>query len=375
MKKIGRDVAEILPSKKYPRNSEGAFALLSDGRIMFAFSRFIDGSQDASSAEIAAICSSDGGESFGEERTLFEKGEGDVNIMSVSFLRMLDGALGIFYLRKFISDTGIMCCIPYHRRSYDDGVSWTTPVRLINEDGYYVLNNDRVIRLSDGRIMLAVAHHPNESDVGEVVVYVSDDDAKSFKRTGDVLRLPFEHPFSGLQEPGVCELSDGRIWLWARTGHAYQFESYSEDGGKSFGGVSPNEFFTSPNSPMSVKKLRDGRLVAIFNPIPNYNTRYPLEEGENPETASYNKRLYHPFSVYGGRNPYVLAVSERDSKSFSPYIRILEDRGGYNFCYASIFENEDYLLVAYFTDGKPSKDEVSGNTYGINIKKIALDEL
>ena len=68
-------------------------------------------------------------------------------------------------------------------------------------------------------------------------------------------------------------------------------------------------------------------------------------------------------------------LSERDSKSFSPYIRILEDRGGYNFCYASIFENGDYLLVAYFTDGKPSKDEVSGNTYGINIKKIALDEL
>ena len=375
MEKIGRSVGEILPSAKHPRNTEGDFALLSDGRIIFAFSRFIGASSDNSRAEIAAVFSSDGGESFDGERTLLSLGDGDNNLMSVSFLPMLDGALGIFYLRKFTSESGKSCCVPYCRRSYDDGESWSEPVRCIEDDDYYVLNNNRVIRLADGRVMFAVALHRDEADVGEACFFVSDDDCKSFKPIGETLKLPFDHPFTGLQEPGICQLPDGRIWMWARTGHGFQFESYSEDGGKSFSPVRPNEFFTSPNSPMSVKRLRDGRLVSVFNPIPNYNTRFPLEDGEDVNTAHHKKRLYHPYSVYSGRSPLVLAVGEGDSKGFSPYIKLLEDNDGYNYCYTAIFENEDYLLVSYFTDSKPKKDEINIKTYGITIKKIMLDEL
>jgi len=375
MKKIGRTVGEIFPSSRYPRNTEGAFADLNNGDVLFAFSRFIGASNDESDAEIASVVSHDGGETWGEEKSLIRKKEGDGNLMSVSFLRMLDGALAIFYLRKFRSESGRNCCIPYVSKSYDEGQSWGEPKRCIMDDDYYVLNNDRVIRLSSGRILMATALHAGESDTGRVAFFVSDDDCESFREIKQRLDLPFVHSFSGLQEPGVVELEDGRIWMWARTGHAYQFEAYSSDGGESWSDVRPNEFFTSPLSPMSVKKLKDGRLVAIFNPIPNYNTRFEVEDDDDLETMSYKKRLYHSFSVYSGRTPYVLAVGKGDSKGFCPRVRVIEDNPRASFCYAAIHERDDHLLVAYFTNDKKPLDEVNCATYGITIKKIGFDEL
>ena len=375
MKKIGRTVGEILPSARHPRNTEGSFVELKNGDILFAFSRFIGGSDDISDAEIAAVVSRDNGETFGEERCLIKKKESDDNIMSVSFLRMLDGALGIFYLRKFKSESGINCCIPCFSKSYDEGVTWSEPKRCIDDDDYYVLNNDRVIRLSTGRVLFAVAHHPRECDEGQVEFVVSDDDCESFRKIEQTLKLPFKHDFSGFQEPGVVELADGRIWAWTRTAHAYQFESYSEDGGESWSEMCPNEFFTSPNSPMSVKRLKNDDLVAIFNPIPMYNTRFPVEEEDDLDNLPYKKNLYHAFSVYGGRTPYVLAVGRDDSKGFCPRLMLLEDDPKYAYCYASMLEREDYLLVSYFTTAKQPIDEVSVATYGINIKKIPLSDL
>jgi len=375
MIKIGRTVGEIFPSSHYPRNTEGAFAKLKNGNILFAFSRFIEGSDDESDAEIAAVISRDGGESFGEERVLLSRKAGDRNLMSVSFLRTLDGALGIFYLRKYTAESGRNCCVPYFAKSYDEGESWGEPKRCIQNDDYYVLNNDRVIRLSSGRVIFAVAHHPNERDTGSVLIFVSDDDCESFREIKQRLELPFQHHFSGLQEPGIVQLPDGRLWMWARTSHAYQFESYSEDEGESWSDVRPNEFFTSPNSPMSVKRLSNGQMVAVFNPIPMYNTRFAVEDDEDLATLPYKKRLNHPFSSYSGRTPYVLAVGHKDPKSFCPRLAWLEDDPNHSFCYAAMLECNDKLLIAYFTNAKKPLDEVHTSTYGITIKKVFFSEL
>ena len=55
MRKTGRTVTEICPTLENPRKTEGAFALLNDGRIIFAFSNFVNGSGDDSEAEITAV--------------------------------------------------------------------------------------------------------------------------------------------------------------------------------------------------------------------------------------------------------------------------------------------------------------------------------
>ena len=41
-------VLDLDPGNDNPRNSEGAFARLSDGRLIFAYSRFCGGSTDHS---------------------------------------------------------------------------------------------------------------------------------------------------------------------------------------------------------------------------------------------------------------------------------------------------------------------------------------
>lgn len=77
------------------------------------------------------------------------------NVMSVSLLRMENGDIGLFYLeRRGETDMRMML-----RRSADEGRTWTDPAICMPNSGYYVVNNDRVLRLCSGRILLPAALH------------------------------------------------------------------------------------------------------------------------------------------------------------------------------------------------------------------------
>ena len=90
------------PSEDNPRNSEGDFIRLSDGRIMYAFSQYQGKSHlDHSPCNIAAIYSADEGETWSEPRIIARAADyGVQNIMSVSVLQQKDGAIGVYYLCK-----------------------------------------------------------------------------------------------------------------------------------------------------------------------------------------------------------------------------------------------------------------------------------
>ena len=68
--------------------------------------------------------------------------------MSVSLLRLQDGTIALFMVNSLID------CIPY-LHSTDEALSWSDPIRCISDSaGYYTLNNDRVIQLQNGRLIL-----------------------------------------------------------------------------------------------------------------------------------------------------------------------------------------------------------------------------
>ena len=93
-----------------PRNSEGAFIELTDGRILFAYSKFIGKAwKDHGTAVIAARFSSDDGRTWSSRDRILVQPEGRCNVMSVSFLRLRDGSIGLFYMRK----NSLNDCIPY----------------------------------------------------------------------------------------------------------------------------------------------------------------------------------------------------------------------------------------------------------------------
>jgi hypothetical protein len=372
MKKLGKEVFLLRGTEKYPRSGEGAFLRLNDGRIMYAFTKYYDGvGADHDSAYIAACYSSDEGESWSEDSVLLEKGANELNIMSVSLIRMDNGDLGIIYLTKNENPDGGIYCLPTIRRSSDEGKNFSAPMCIVDKASYYVLNNDRVIRLKSGRIIFAVADHgiPTRArfNPGEIAIFYSDDDGRSFKRSPTSLKSQINDALGyGYLEPGLFEIDDGTLWLYIRTGYGYQYQSFSTDGGISWSEPAPNYKLTSPSAPMLVKRAGN-YTVAVFNPMPW-------------ASAFANKAVW---GVDSDRNPYVMAVSLDGGKSladqdfsnrcgeFLPYIKhcfYLEPDRNCNYCYPAIIEVADGMLVAYYYID-------SEKTMSLKITKISFAEL
>ncbi len=122
------------PGPGNPRNSEGAFVTLADGRLMLVYTHFTGGGGDDSAAHLAARFSSDHGKTWTRDDVVVVPNEGRWNVMSVSLLRLADGRIALFYLRKEPAND----CRPILRFSSDEGATWSAP-RLCMEDqvGYW----------------------------------------------------------------------------------------------------------------------------------------------------------------------------------------------------------------------------------------------
>lgn len=329
--RIGRILKDFAPGAGNPRNSEGAFLKRKDGTLLFVFSRFVGTSdRDHATANIAAVRSSDGGETWSEPEDLFTSaGHEAVNIMSVSLMRMQNGDVGLFYLvRKTFSDMRMIL-----RRSADEGRTWSDFTVCMPRQGYFVVNNDRAVRLSTGRIVLPAAEHvvTRAPDGGLwysralSTFFLSDDDGRTWRESCEMVTLSGIASPIGLQEPGVVELKNGILQGWARTDLGRQYQFSSRDGGDTWSPAVPSRFW-SPVSPLSVKRLPDGRLFAVWNPIPLYETR---EEVGN-----------------WGRSPLVYAFSADEGRSWTP-ARVIEDDPFCGYCYTAIYVEDDHVLLAY----------------------------
>lgn len=333
MKKIGREVLFLSTGDGNPRNGEGSFIRLQDGAILFGYTEYIGTSwDDHADARISAVISRDEGETWGEKHVIVEKPANSKNVMSLSFLRMGNGDIGAFYIFKNLDGTDNNYLI----RSSDEGKTWSEPINCMGDyqnTDYYVLNNDRVLRLQSGRILYAVSRHGLCKDSGKLApgalnFFYSDDDGYAWHKTPQELAMPFPTDRIGYQEPGLYQYEDGKLWCYIRTGLGCQFQCFSEDDGLTWSVPGPNYFFSSPTAPMLVKDAGD-YTVAIFNPEPNYNGR-PAHE---------------PW----GRTPYVCAVSDDRGKTFTKErMFFIEDDRHNGYCYPAIIDGADYFLLAYY---------------------------
>ncbi len=301
-----------------PRNSEGSFIQLDEGKILFAYSKFEGGAGDHANAYIAGRYSIDGGNTWTDEDKVIVSNEGGMNVMSVSFLRLQDGAIALFYARKNSLDD----CTPFMRLSHDEGRTWSAPVGIINDsEGYYVLNNDRVIQLPGGRLLVPVSLHKVAGEDfrmrGRIYCYFSDDNGKTWQRS---VELPNPKEVV-VQEPGVVLLKNGTIKMWLRTDRGVQYLSESHDKGMTWEEVYPSNI-PSPRSPASIKRIPEtGDLMLIWN----------NNDGSIEERASF-------------RTPLTAAISKDEGKSWVNLITIENDPEGF-FCYTAIsFKGKEVLL-------------------------------
>ena len=328
-----RQVLSLETGEGNPRNGEGDFAKLRDGRILLVYTAYNGTTNtDDVCAHLVKRVSSDGGESWSDPVEAVPR-LGKLNDMSVSLLRMGDGRLGLFYLRKDSTND----CLPVARYSTDEGANWSAPVECLptGERGYYVLNNARAVRLKSGRIVLPLARHSSASpegfEFGRLSCVYSDDDGLTWRKGREHLPVDADGKPVCVQEPGVIELKDGRIYLYARTDRGRQWQGFSADGGETFGEFGPSPIF-GPRGPATIRRLPDGRLLLVWND----------HEG-HPEYAKMGAAW-----LKGQRAPLTIAYSSDEGRTWPDRQTVEAEVEDGFFCYfAALVEGGDLLLHYY----------------------------
>jgi predicted neuraminidase len=324
---VPKRTLELPPGKGNPRNSEGAFVSLKEGRVLYVYSHYTAGSGgDDDPAHLAGRTSSDGGKTWTKEDRLIVENEGGMNVMSVSLLRLQGGEIALFYLRKNSEQD----CRPLMRISSDEGTTWGAPSTCITDEvGYYVMNNDRAVQLRSGRLVLPVCLHAVKGSTkmdwqGALMCYLSDDQGKTWRRSKTAQK---GYDAAGkritTQEPGVVELKDGRVMMFIRASGGCQYLAYSKDGGDTWSAPVASDI-KSPVSPASIKRLpTTGDLLLVWN-----------NHADIPASLS-NRRV-----------PLSTAISKDDGKTWQ-HIKALEGNPQGWYCYIAIHPIDDAVLLGY----------------------------
>lgn len=303
-------------SAEYPRHSEGDIIELKDGTLLLAWSRFTGGGNDASTAHIAAVTSKDGGKTWGEPYVIQEN-TGGQNVMSLSFLRLNSGKIAMFYLEKN-SNSDLQV---HYRFSADEGKTWGPVQKIPAPAGYNIVNNDRVIQLNNGRIIVPISFSP---DIGKpdplwVFCMYSDDEGKTWNRTTPDLHCPKR----GAMEPGVVPLADGRVLMVIRNQMGCIYTSMSKDKGATWSEPIPTDI-RSPESPATIKRIPRSKDLLLV-----WNNNYQSERG-----------------MGGQRSPLTAAISKDNGRNWIN-VRNIEDNPTSHYAYISIDFVKDRVLLTY----------------------------
>lgn len=343
---------DLDPTPLHPRSTEGGFATLKSGRILFDFSQFSEGQEDHSPSAIAEIYSDDQGRTWSQSKVVVPTGKFQ-NIMSVSFLRLASGKLLRFHAVK---KTKWLDCHPVMSVSTDEGVTWTEPRVVYDAPGYFVLNNDRIIQTTSGRLIMPLGFHRSRGTADDISSWdsraltmwlYSDDEGATWKESKNWWGLPVVSE-SGLQEPGVVQVPDGSIYSWSRTDQGAQYQFSSQDDGLTFSAPERSALM-SPNSPASIKRLpKSNTLMVVYND----------HSGKVPAPKEARRRA-----------PLAVAFSTDGAKTWGPSQVIEDDLGGW-YCYTAIHFTDDAVLLAYVA----GNDKI-GHLSRLRVRRIPLASL
>lgn len=364
-------VLQLDPVPGNARNSEGAFVTLSDGRLLFAWSKFVsDKGGDQEPSIIVCRTSDDDGQTWSDEDRILVEPEGQAhNVMSVSLLRLQDGRIALLYLSKESKGNGAHQCRPEIRFSSDEMETLSPAIPLTLSTDYHVGNNDRLIQLEDGTLVMPVGQHrfgvtPQLNEEGKsqlqfkapavIFCFLSHDGGYTWTESLNSFYRAFSDG-SGFQEPGVLPLQDGRLWLWVRAAwknkeaHARQWQSFSADAGSTWSEPEPS-VFASPNSPLSMKRIPStGDLLAVWN---DHSGRFPFADRADV------------------RSPLVGALSSDEGVTWKTHF-LLENEPEHGYCYTTIHFTDDAVLLAYCA-GSPQQ---GGRLNRLRMRRVLLSEI
>lgn len=329
-----------------PRNGEGDFITLKDGKILFVYGHFTgDTGDDYGHAYLASRFSVDSGKTWSNEDEVVVEQEGKLSVNLVSLLRLQNGSIALFNLKINAEDD----TTPWMRISNDEGKTWGPAKQcIVDREGFrankgigFQLNNDRVIQLKDGRLLMPVAIHQvptgkwgKESNKGNIWCYYSDDNGNTWLPGREVPTVDSIMT----QEPGVVELKNGDIFMWMRTDKGAQYTSYSKDRGITWSSATRSNIL-SPRSPASIKRIPStGDLLLVWN-----------NNGQNQK-----------------RTPLTTAISKDDGKTWEKIKNLEEDPDGC-YCYTAIEFVGDYVLLGHGAVGVTKECLANSNVNRVSL--------
>jgi sialidase-1 len=209
----------------------------------------------------------------------------------------------------------------FMKRSADDCATWSD-ITQISEPGWYCTNNDHILQLHSGRVIL-----PAHGGAGfkfvpgnplHAFVFYSDDDCRSWQ----VSRNTMTAPGRGAHEPSIVELAGGRLLCFLRTTQRCVYQAWSDDAGVSWSAPVPTEL-AAPDSPPTLAHIPGtDRLLCLWNNVAS-SSNWP-------------------------RNPLTAAISDDQGESWT-HVQDIDDRTGYDAAYPAIFFQGDEVLITYYT--------------------------
>lgn len=156
----------------------------------------------------------------------------------------------------------------YVCRSHDDGRTWDEPI-LLNRIWCGCIHS--FIQLRTGRLVL-VGQEIIPEWRHATVVFVSDDDGLTWRRSNTLDIGGAQHDHAGSCEGTVLERADGSLYQLLRTETGFLHATVSTDGGLTW---SPSVLSTVPSVTCCAQlyRLTDGRVALLWNPPPRYDPR------------------------------------------------------------------------------------------------------
>lgn len=182
------------------------------------------------------------------------------------------------------------------------------------------------LALRSRRRWVLACHRKDPDGVNRIVVFRSDDDARSWSETtlGDIPPHAVAGHHRGVRwqnygcEPTVVELSDGCLWIVIRTSQDHHYEAFSADGGETWTHPAPSRFFGTITMP-TLFRLLDGRILFFWcntTPLPE------LDHSVQPGLLDW-ERDGHGEDVFTNRDAFHAAISEDDGRTWVGFRELL----------------------------------------------------
>lgn len=274
--------------------------------------------------------------------------------MSVSLLRLQDGRIGMTALLKRSTDL----CLPIWSYSSDEGASWAPPTEITGEVRYFVVNNDRLVQLEDGTLLLPYAVRKLSGELSEEEravnlvnmpcgLFTSTDAGRTWSRSphqichqpeffreplfvdSDQLdertRFVLANRLGRFQEPGVVTLGDGSLMMYMRSSYAI-YRCFARNWEAPWEECDVVEGYHVCCGPQTIKRHPvTGQLIML------YNDRGTVRYGD-------------PW--FSQRTPLSVACSKDEGRTWQRLGNL--EGEDHNYCYFSLLFLGDRFLATYY---------------------------